>query len=86
MEAQMKLGAIGIAAASIVAAGMTITSAQQTPASIDGLLSAAKVAAGTDWSGTFTRLCIAPPAGSARGGGPARGASAGGTAPAAATS
>ncbi len=79
----MKLGAIGIAAALIVAAGMTITSAQQTPASIDGLVSAAKVAAGTDWSGTFTRLCIAPPAGSARGGGPARGASAAGTAPAA---
>ena len=79
----MKLGAIGIAAALIVAAGMAITAAQETPASIDGLLSAAKVAAGTDWSGTFTRLCIAPPAGSARGGGPARGTSAGGTAPSA---
>jgi len=34
----------------------------QTPArSIDSYISAAKAAAGTDWSGTFMRLCIAPP-------------------------
>src|SRR6185295_12237675 len=38
----------------------------QTPArspagSMDSYISAAKVAAGTDWSGTFMRLCIAPP-------------------------
>ena len=28
---------------------------------MDGLVSAAKVAAGTDWQGTFTRLCIPTP-------------------------
>lgn len=36
------------------------TAAAQTPA-IDTYLSAAKAAAGTDWSGTFLRLCIPPP-------------------------
>ncbi len=35
--------------------------AQTVPATIDGLVSAAKTAAGTDWSGTLLRLCIAPP-------------------------
>ena len=39
-----------------------IASAQPAPATIDGLVSAAKVAAGTDWQGTFTRLCIPVPA------------------------
>ncbi|MES1257181.1 MAG: MBL fold metallo-hydrolase, partial [Acidobacteriota bacterium] len=35
----------------------------QTPAaSVDALVSAAKVAAGTDWAGTFIRLCVPPPA------------------------
>jgi metallo-beta-lactamase class B len=38
----------------------------QTPApTIDGYLSAAKAAAGTDWAGTFVRMCIPPPAGAA---------------------
>lgn len=45
----------------------------QTPArTVDEYIGAAKVAAGTDWSGTFLRLCIPPPAvtpGAARGGG-----------------
>src|SRR2546425_12217128 len=45
-----------------VAAGMIITRAQTAPTTVDGLVSAAKVAAGTDWSGTFLRLCIPPPA------------------------
>ena len=39
-----------------------IASAQDRPATIDGYLSQAKIAAGTDWSGTFLRLCIPPPA------------------------
>ena len=43
-------------------AATVIASAQPTPATIDGLVSAAKVAAGTDWQGTFTRLCIPVPA------------------------
>ena len=45
---------------------------------VDDYVSAAKVAAGTDWSGTFLRLCIPPPAaptGASRGAGrgPGRG-------------
>lgn len=37
--------------------------AGQTPASaIGGYISAAKIAAGTDWAGTFLRLCIPGPA------------------------
>ena len=74
----MRLSAFGIGATVVVALGMAIPSAQTSPATLDGLVSAAKVAAGTDWSGTFTRLCIPPPAGPARG----RGAAAGGAAPA----
>ena len=50
--------------------------AQTPPATVDGLLSAAKNAAGLDWPGTFLRLCI-PPA-------PAAPAAARGAAPAAA--
>ena len=40
-----------------------IGSAQTAPTTIDGYLSAAKVAAGTEWSGTFLRLCVPPPPG-----------------------
>src|SRR5207253_3141677 len=40
----------------------------QTPApTVDGYLGTAKIAAGTDWAGTFLRLCIAPPAAPASG-------------------
>jgi metallo-beta-lactamase class B len=74
----MRLHALGIGTAWVFAVGLTIISAQQSPTTIDGLVSAAKAAAGTDWPGTFTRLCIPPPPGQARGGGaPARGAAAG---------
>ena len=34
--------------------------AQTSPTAVDGLLGAAKNAAGVDWSGTFLRLCIPP--------------------------
>ena len=74
----MKLGGLGIGALVAIAVGIAIPSAQTTPTTVDGLVSAAKVAAGTDWTGTFTRLCIPPPAGPARG----RGGAAGGGAPA----
>src|SRR4051812_22577811 len=60
-----------------ICAGIIIARAQTTPATVDGLVSAAKVAAGTDWPGTFTRLCIPPPPAAARGGGAARGDAAG---------
>src|SRR5262245_41274188 len=45
-----------------VLAGFAVASAQ-TPAvgDVDALVSAAKNAAGTDWPGTFVRLCIPPP-------------------------
>ncbi len=38
-------------------------SAQTPPMTIDGYLQTAKVAAATDWAGTFLRLCIPSPAG-----------------------
>jgi metallo-beta-lactamase class B len=38
---------------------------QTAPQSIDGYVGAAKVAAGTEWAGTFLRLCIPPPASAA---------------------
>jgi metallo-beta-lactamase class B len=43
-----------------VVAGVAIPSAQ-APTTADELVSAAKVAAETDWQGTFTRLCIPVP-------------------------
>jgi metallo-beta-lactamase class B len=65
----MRLSVFGIAATVAIWLGMAIAAAQTPPATVDGLVAAAKVAAGTDWPGTFTRLCIPPPAGAARGGG-----------------
>ena len=43
--------------------------AQPPSGTVDNYLSAAKAAAGTDWAGTFLRLCIpaGPPAGAGRG-------------------
>jgi metallo-beta-lactamase class B len=49
----------GVAAVLLVVAPSRVHA--QTAPTIDGLISAAKSAAGTDWSGTFTRLCIPPP-------------------------
>ncbi|MEQ1758582.1 MAG: MBL fold metallo-hydrolase [Vicinamibacterales bacterium] len=67
----------GLALATLMGAG---ASAAQAPASssVDELVSRAKAAAGVDWTGTFSRLCIPPPpagarAGGARAGGPAAG-------------
>jgi metallo-beta-lactamase class B len=60
-----------ISAASVLAVGGN--AAAQTPlATVDGYIGAAKVAAGTDWAGTFLRMCIVPPpaAGRGAGGGP----------------
>src|SRR6187402_3097785 len=73
---------LGIGTALAIGAGIIIASAQTpAPTSVDGLVSAAKVAAGTDWSGTFTRLCIPPPAAPAGGRGRGAGANAGRTSP-----
>jgi len=49
-----------VAAVLIVAAGST-ASMQAPPQTVDGLVSAAKAAAGLEWSGTFLRLCVPPP-------------------------
>jgi len=50
--------------------GIAVAEAQSPPPqSIDELVSQAKAAAGLDWSGTFTRMCIPPPPAGGRGGG-----------------
>lgn len=51
--------ALGVAA--MVVASVGSVSAQSSPTTIDGLVGAAKNAAGLDWAGTFLRLCIPPP-------------------------
>ena len=61
-----------LSAAWFAAAG--IATAQTPSATIDDYLGAAKMAAGTDWAGTFLRLCIPPPAGPQGAGAAARGA------------
>jgi metallo-beta-lactamase class B len=66
-----------VAAALAVIGGMTIASTQTLPTTVDGLVSAAKNAAGLEWSGTFLRLCVAPPPAAGRG---AAGRGAGGNA------
>jgi metallo-beta-lactamase class B len=57
----MTLHPFHIATTLAVLGGIAIVSAQTVPISVDGLVSSAKVAADTDWAGTFTRLCIPPP-------------------------
>jgi metallo-beta-lactamase class B len=56
--------AIGVG---LILASVGIQSAQTPPATIDGLIGAAKTAVGLEWSGTFLRLCIPPPPAPARG-------------------
>src|SRR5689334_20718615 len=53
----------------VIACSVNTASAQTPPNTIDGLIGAAKNAAGTDWAGTFLRLCIPPPAAPAPAGG-----------------
>ena len=61
---QMKSRArtIGAAAALLLFAGTRGALAQPVPTTVDGLIGAAKNAAGLEWPGTFLRLCIPPPA------------------------
>ena len=56
---------------SLFLVALGIASAQNSAPTLDGYLSTAKAAAGTDWAGTFLRLCIPPPSGPAGGRGPA---------------
>ena len=59
-ENQMRSLTVNLGIALVFAAGGGVAHAQNRPATIDGLLSAAKNAAGLDWPGTFLRLCIPP--------------------------
>src|SRR5579864_6335962 len=60
----------------VLVATIGIASAQTTPTTVDAYLGAAKLAAGTEWAGTFLHLCIPPPAGLQPPGAPAAGAAA----------
>lgn len=68
--------ALIVSAALAVTAGVALPIAQ-TPTTVDGLVSAAKRSAGTDWAGTFLRLCVVSPPAAAGG----RGATAGNATP-----
>src|SRR5215510_9894641 len=68
MNARALAGATALA----IVAGTGLVSTQTQPAaSADGLVSAAKNAAGLEWPGTFLRLCVAPPPAEPRGAGAA---------------
>jgi len=57
----MKLVMSSIAGFFLAAVG--VVGAQTPPRTVDSYLGEAKMAAGTDWAGTFLRLCVPPPAG-----------------------
>jgi metallo-beta-lactamase class B len=61
----MKLLRYPTLSASVLFAIGGIASGQTPPRTLDSYIGTAKVAAGTDWAGTFLRLCIPPPAGAA---------------------
>jgi metallo-beta-lactamase class B len=69
----MKVLSIGICLILALGTINCTASAQTASPTIDGLVGAAKNAAGLDWAGTFLRLCIPPPAApaAARGAAPA---------------
>jgi metallo-beta-lactamase class B len=60
-----------ISIAGVLFALAGIASAQTPNPSVDSYIATAKVAAGTDWAGTFLRLCIPPSAGPQATAGPA---------------
>jgi metallo-beta-lactamase class B len=72
--------ALALSAALAVTAGLGVASMQTLPQTVDGLVSAAKNAAGLEWPGTFLRLCVVPAPTAARGG-RARGAAPNATPP-----
>jgi len=51
---------ISILIATSLVGAVGLATAQTPPATVDAYLGTAKAAAGTDWSGTFLRLCIPP--------------------------
>src|ERR1700730_7710195 len=71
-------------AGAVLFAIVGIASAQAPGPTVDSYIATAKAAAGTDWAGTFLRLCIPPSAGPQAAGGQAgagRGAGGRGTTP-----
>jgi metallo-beta-lactamase class B len=66
----MKTHSIALGACFAVLIGPGVAGAQAPAGNVDGLVSAAKAAAGLEWSGTFMRLCIVPPPAPARGAAP----------------
>jgi len=76
----MKTSRIAAAFALSVGVSVGLAASAQAPAqptptlTVEGLVGAAKNAAGLDWAGTFMRLCVPPPPAAGRG---ARGAGAG---------
>jgi metallo-beta-lactamase class B len=70
----MKSLAIGMVAAAAMVAAIGSAPAQAPPTQIDRYLGAAKIAAGTEWAGTFLRLCVPVPAGLQAAAAPAAGA------------
>ena len=60
----------------MLAIAITFTASAQGPAPVtpESLVAAAKRAAGTDYAGTFVRICVAPDNLGGGGGGAARGA------------
>jgi metallo-beta-lactamase class B len=60
-------------AGAVLFAIVRIASAQAPSPAVDSYMAAAKAAAGTDWAGTFLRLCIPPSAGPQAAGGQALG-------------
>ena len=59
----MKSLILTLLVAAIFFATRGIAPAQPTPRTVEDYISAAKAAAGTDWSGTLVRMCIPPPPG-----------------------
>ena len=64
MRPTRSLGALGLCGSLLAA-----PAAGQMPTTIEGLQSAAKAAAGTNFPGTFMRLCVPPPPSTGGGGG-----------------
>lgn len=56
----MNLKSLTVAALAAIGIASVVASAQ-SPTTVDGLVSAARAAAGTEWSGTLARLCIPLP-------------------------
>ncbi len=76
----MNLRALALGTTLAATAGLGVASMQTLPSTVDGLVSAAKTAAGLEWPGTFLRLCVVPAPAPAQGRG-ARGAASNPTPP-----